>query len=195
METLEKALLIGGIVVVGGVGIYLATRKPSVAGLATFGGFKQELIQASGQTTTRQRDGATAYDFWNFPLVNITPDIFGAYQVTWGWTNMVDGIVTFTATGIVNSFDITANGVNQITLIDNRASPPRDPARGGSIAFGDIDGYFDGLWHRFQSSVNVTVKSPSGASATVTGALDETFKSIGKLSATFGGWNTQLKES
>lgn len=158
---------------------------------ASFAGFREQLIQ--GKTTTRKRDGATAYDFQHFPLLDITPDIFGTYTVTWGYTNKVDGSQTHVATGIVNTFNIKAVGANRVELRDTRATPPRDPARGESIGYGDPDQIFDGVWHRFQSAITATVKSPSGATVTVTGALDETFKSVaGALSASYAGLRTAL---
>lgn len=192
-----EAFLVGAI----GVGaiILIATKKPKPELEVRFLDFETKLVQSPEMhdTTYRLRDNVSAYDFWHFPVIKIVPDVVGEFIVEWNWSNKLDGLQGgYSAPTINNSFTITdIKGVNEFILIDNRdpISSGRDPNRGGSIAYGDPENIFDGLWHRFQSSVIITIKSPSGATVTITGELDETFKTIGVLSASFAGWSIQQK--
>ena len=158
-----------------------------------FAGFRTELREGPTQTTYRQRDGASAYDFWHYPLIDITADVSGEYVVEWDFKNYVDGTPAgFSTPTIVNRFPLQGGQTTRIELRDTR--PPetgRDPSRGESIAYGDPDGIFDGVWHTFRSEVTVTVISPSGAAVSASGVLEEVFKSVGLLSVSFVGFNVQ----
>lgn len=190
MNDSTKALLAVGVIGGGAALIYALTRpKAQPAGMAQFAGFKIELIQEPHMTTTRQRDGATAYDFWHFPLLDITGDINGTYTVLWGWANSLDGAPGGSSGGqvISQAFALQGGATSRIQLTDTRPGN----VRGGSVAYGDPDRVFDGVWHLFTSNLTIRVTSPSGVVVNLTGVLNETFKSVGTLSANFVGWNIQ----
>jgi len=192
MNDTTKALLAVGVVGGGAALIYALTRpKVSGAELAKFAGFKTELMQEPHMTTTRQRDGATAYDFWHFPLLDITGDINGNYTVLWGWANSLDGVPGGNSGGqiISQTFALQGGLITRIQLTDTRAGN----IRGGSIAYGDPDGVFDGVWHVFASNLTIRVTSPSAAVVNLTPVLTETFKTVGALSANFVGWNIEQR--
>jgi len=159
-----------------------------------FAGFATEMIQTPSQTTTRQRDGATAYDFQNYPLIDVTTDVSGKVTVLWGWANTLDGTPAGHSGGqiITNAFDVIGGRVTRCQLVDNRP-PPEGNVRNGSLAFGDPDGLFDGLWHRVIGNLVIKVTSPLGAVVNIIGTLDETFKTVAAFSAAFAGWQTVTK--
>ena len=175
--------LLGTIAAVAAVAIARA-RKPPGPGVV-FSGFRSELHGA--KTTTRQRDGAEAYDFWHFPLVDITADVDGDFTVLWSYTNTLDGTPEYASSEITNVFTLEGGKTTQVELRDLVG----DPRRGESIAYGDPDELFDGVWHAFKSTVSVHVTSPSGATATCTGVLTETFKTVGALAASFADFRVQ----
>lgn len=180
----EEALLLG----LGGLGLLaLLTRKPPPPGGAEFAGFRTELRQTPTQTTTRQRDGAQAYDFWHYPLVAVTADVTGNFTVVWRYVNSVDGAPTYDSGDVTNGFALAGGQTQTLELRDTRAAA--DPARGESIAYGDPEGLFDGAWHTFRSEVAVTVVSPSGTQASAAGVLEEVFRSVGLLSVSFAGFS------
>ena len=157
---------------------------------ATFMGFRTQLVRRG--TTTRQSDGAEAYDFWHYPLIDVMTDMDGDFTVTWRYINYLDGSIEYDSGDIVNTFPGLAGGrTERLELRDNREpSAPggicngvscRDTRRGESIAYGDLEGLLDGRWHRFKSDVSVLVASPSGAVASTIGVLEESFKTVGSL--------------
>lgn len=181
----EDKLLLG----LGGLGLLVLMRKPPKVVGAEFAGFKTELVEAPHQTTYRQRDGASAYDFRHYPLIDLTPDVDGDFTVEWFWTNTLNGGAWGSSeVWIPNSFTGLSYGVTvRLQLVDVRPGN----VRGGSLAFGDPDGLFDGVWRTFHSDVQVRVVSPSGAEAATTGTLNEVFRSIGVLAVSFAGWNVE----
>jgi hypothetical protein len=151
-----------------------------------FAGFKEELRNEGVHTTTRKSDNEQGYDFWYFPLIDITPDVLGTYEISWNWVNNNGA----SSGNIVNTVNINSAVVTRVQLVDSRP----DNKRGGSIAYGDPDEHFDGLWWLFHSDVTVTIKSPSGATVTVSGSLEDQFKSVmGSMSASFVGFNAIKK--
>lgn len=178
----EQALLLG----LGALGLF-ALLKPKPPALAGFAGFRTEVREGPTQTTTRQSDGVQAYDFWHYPLVDVTADVDGQFQFVWSYKNYVDGGLVYQSGDIVNLFDLLSGQVTRLELVDNRP----ENQRGGSIGYGDPDGFFDGVWHAFRSEVSVTVISPSGAQASASGVLQESFMTFGALSVAFVGFNVQ----
>lgn len=187
--------VIGGLLVVGSAFVIVLSLLPKVVTGLGFAGFREELIQQPHQTTTRQRDGVEAYDFWHYPLIDLTPDVGGDFTVTWRYVNSVDGSVAYDSGDIVNVFSLVGGVVQRLELRDTRLGDPggvpgpRDTLRGESIAYGDPDGLLDGAWHRITSNVSVSVTSPSGNVASTSGLLDETFMSVRRLAVTFAGFN------
>lgn len=170
--------------------LYFLTQKPPGV-LAEFAGFQAEAVETG--TTTRQSTGETARDFQFYPLINVTPDINGNFTVAWRYVNYLDGAQTVDSGTITNVFTgLIAGAPVQLQLVDTRPTPPRDPERNGSIAIGDKDfaglGKQDGEYHSFTSQVTVTVTSPSGTSKSVSGSLQDNFKSVGALSVGFAGF-------
>lgn len=195
MKTSEKVLL--GVLAVGvPVGLYLLTRpKPPVVGLG-FGGFRSE-VRNQSQTTTRQSDGVSGYDFWYYPLIDLTADVSGDYTVVWRYINSINGSVDYDSGDITNVFTgLSAGQTVRLELRDTRPGDPggvpgpRDTLRGEAIAHGDPEGLFDGAWHAFRSDVNVLASSPSGAVASTDGVLQESFMSVGALAVSFVGFNS-----
>jgi len=164
-------------------------RPPEPQPMAKFTGFREELVQKPNQTTYRERDGAAAYDFWYFPLIDITADINGSFEILWEYDNKVDGIVGYRSGTITNMVTLEGGRTTRVELRDT--GPTADPTRGESIAYGDPEGMFDGVWHAFSSTVSVTVRSPSGAEASATGVLSESFKSMGALALSFAGFREE----
>jgi hypothetical protein len=167
----------------------LVQAEPPVSDIL-FQGFRTELIQEEEghNTTTRQSDGAQAYDFRHYPLVGVDPDIDGEYQIDWTWTNYLDGVQVFSSPLITNIFTALEGGVPvTLELTDNRA----DNNRGGSIAFGDPDGLFDGVWHTVETELSLTLTSPSGQTASLNTGLVTlgVFQSVAALGLTFEGFN------
>ena len=183
------------LIVLGGLGLLmLMSRKRPAPSETGFAGFRTVLVEAPVETTTRKRDGAEAYDFWHFPLIRVTPDVNGDFRVDWAYYNYLDGAAAAVGEGIVNVFPgLRAGEPVTLELHDTRdpATTGRDPARGESIAYGDPDGLFDGVWHRFRSEVSVNVSSPSGAIASVGGVLDEVFRTVGVLVVEFAGFGVE----
>lgn len=167
--------------------LWLFREKPPAPGDVGFAGFRTELRSGPHETTYRQRDGAAAYDFWHYPLIDLTADVSGEFEIVWSYTNYVDGALDWESGPISNVFTLVGTEVMRLELMDTMG----DPSRGQSIAYGDPDGIFDGVWHAFRSEVAVTVISPSGAQAATSGVLDEVFKSVGALSVSFAGFNVQ----
>lgn len=205
MKSSTKAFLVGGAVGAGAVLVYALTKKAAQGLVARFDAFELNVVDSTG-TTTRQSTGETATDFQFYPIIHVVPDVNGTIEIDWDWINTIDGLnagsSAHTSGGtpaigdIVNTFTgLVAGQPYDLKLVDNRdpASTGRDPSRNGSIAIGDPSfvgwGLQDGLWHSFKSVVGVRVKSPSGASVNVSGQLGpENFKSVGALSASFGGF-------
>lgn len=149
-----------------------------------FAGFREELIQSpSNQTTYRKSDGASAYDFWNFPIINIAASTAGTYNIDWSYSNYLDGKQGGLSGAIINTVQLVFNGQTKDVQLNDTRDPAvslRDPNRGGSIAYGNPEALFDGVWHVFESRIYITVISPSGAMATCQGYLREEYKSTAK---------------
>lgn len=147
---------------------------------ARFLGFNTELVQNTSQNhaTLRGRDGASAYDFWNYPRVSITADVTGAYEIVWSYNNTLDGKLVGSSGGIANTVYLAAGQIEEVQLKDNRDSgySGRNPNRGESIAYGVPDLILDGAWHSLESTVDVNVRSPSGAIVFCRGKLSENFR-------------------
>jgi hypothetical protein len=168
---------------------------------ASLSNFALQIIDEEHATTTRQSTGQAGRDFQFYPVISVTPDVNGTIEVDWMWKNFFDGAPAGSSThtvgvepaigDIINTFPNLVGGrAVDLQLVDNRdpATTGRDPTKNGSIAIGDDAfialGKQDGAWHSFESDVAITVKSPSGASVTISGKLGpENFKSVGGLSA------------
>lgn len=147
---------------------------------ARFLRFKTELVQSSSyQTPYMKGDGVLAYDFWYFPIVDITADVTGTYEIVWSYRNILDGNPGGFSGAIGNSVDLVAWQSKEFELSDGRdlSTSGRDPHRGNSIAYGYPDSILDGEWHLFESIVSVTIISPSGATSSCQGFLREYFLS------------------
>lgn len=155
-------------------------------------GFSLSTVPSRGRTTERASTGQQAYDFWIYPVLSLTPDINGSFNIEWKFINTSDWGMYDSEVDkglIMNRWDnLIAGQQVQRRILDNT---PSGQERGQAIGIGDVDfeaaGAQDGYWHSFTIDVMGTVTSPSGRQANFEGTWGpEDFRSWSELSTSLG---------